>query len=155
MEGLTGGSLSETAPLKPLPVRGDSSLSPAIEPRRMPIFNCSHIPMRSLIGIESKAVCSAQSFSGRNFIATKRGPANALHSGDPAYSALPAYFDKHLKPVLEVCWPPRLRQERCDPASGLATCFEPFQRCVKGLRRGDCLCKKDGRADCSRPAIWG
>jgi hypothetical protein len=101
MEGLTGGSLSETAPLKPLPVRGDSSLSPAIEPRRMPIFNCSHIPMRSFIGIESKAVCSAQSFSGRNFIATKRGPANALHSGDPAYSALPAYFDKHLKPVLE------------------------------------------------------
>lgn len=36
-----------------------------------------------------------------DFIATKRGLAKALHSGDPAYSALPAYFDKHLNPVLE------------------------------------------------------
>jgi AcrR family transcriptional regulator len=36
-----------------------------------------------------------------DFIATKRGLAKALHSGDPAYSALPAYFDKHLRPVLE------------------------------------------------------
>jgi hypothetical protein len=36
-----------------------------------------------------------------DFIATKRGLAKALHSGDPAYSALPAYFDKHLRPVLD------------------------------------------------------
>lgn len=36
-----------------------------------------------------------------DFIATKRGLAKALHSGDPAYSALPAYFDKYLRPVLE------------------------------------------------------
>jgi AcrR family transcriptional regulator len=36
-----------------------------------------------------------------DFLATKRGLAAALHSGDPAYSALPAYFDKHLKPALE------------------------------------------------------
>jgi AcrR family transcriptional regulator len=36
-----------------------------------------------------------------DFIATKRGLAGALHSGDPAYSALPAYFDKHLKPALK------------------------------------------------------
>jgi AcrR family transcriptional regulator len=36
-----------------------------------------------------------------DFIATKRGLAKALHSGNPAYSALPAYFDKHLRPVLE------------------------------------------------------
>lgn len=36
-----------------------------------------------------------------DFIGTKRGLAAALHSGDPAYSALPAYFDKHLKPALE------------------------------------------------------
>jgi AcrR family transcriptional regulator len=36
-----------------------------------------------------------------DFIATKRGLAAALHSGDPAYSALPAYFEKRLKPALE------------------------------------------------------
>jgi AcrR family transcriptional regulator len=36
-----------------------------------------------------------------DFVATKRGLAAALHSGDPAYSALPRYFDKRLKPALE------------------------------------------------------
>jgi AcrR family transcriptional regulator len=34
------------------------------------------------------------------FIATKRGLAAALHSGDPAFDALPAYFDQHLRPAL-------------------------------------------------------
>jgi AcrR family transcriptional regulator len=36
-----------------------------------------------------------------DFIGTKRGLAAALHSGDPAYSALPGYFDKRLRPALE------------------------------------------------------
>jgi AcrR family transcriptional regulator len=35
------------------------------------------------------------------FIAAKRGLATALHSGDPAYDALPAYFDKRLRPALQ------------------------------------------------------
>lgn len=35
-----------------------------------------------------------------DFIAAKRGLATALHSGDPAYNALPAYFDKRLRPAL-------------------------------------------------------
>lgn len=35
------------------------------------------------------------------FIATKRGLAAALHSGDPAFDALPAYFQQHLGPALE------------------------------------------------------
>ena len=35
------------------------------------------------------------------FIATKRGLAAALHSGNPAYLALPVYFDKRLRPALE------------------------------------------------------
>ena len=30
----------------------------------------------------------------------KRGLATALHSGDPAYDALPAYFEKRLRPAL-------------------------------------------------------
>jgi AcrR family transcriptional regulator len=34
------------------------------------------------------------------FIATKRGLATALHSGNPAFEALPAYFDQRLRPAL-------------------------------------------------------
>lgn len=34
------------------------------------------------------------------FIATKRGLAASLHSGDPAFCALPAYFDERLAPAL-------------------------------------------------------
>jgi AcrR family transcriptional regulator len=36
-----------------------------------------------------------------DFLSTKRGLAAALHSGDPAYAALPAYFDKRLRPALQ------------------------------------------------------
>ena len=35
------------------------------------------------------------------FIATKRGLAAALHLGDPAFQALPAYFQQYLGPVLQ------------------------------------------------------
>jgi AcrR family transcriptional regulator len=35
-----------------------------------------------------------------DFIAAKRGLAAALHSGDPAFEALPAYFDARLRPAL-------------------------------------------------------
>ena len=34
------------------------------------------------------------------FVATKRGLAEALHSGDPAFGPLPAYFDQRLRPAL-------------------------------------------------------
>ncbi len=34
------------------------------------------------------------------FIATKRGLASALHSDDPAFETLPAYFDARLRPAL-------------------------------------------------------
>ena len=36
-----------------------------------------------------------------DFITTKRGLASALHSGDPAYLSLPAYFSKRLEPALQ------------------------------------------------------
>jgi AcrR family transcriptional regulator len=36
-----------------------------------------------------------------DFIAAKRGLAAALHSGDPAYEALPAYFLQRLRPALQ------------------------------------------------------
>lgn len=35
-----------------------------------------------------------------DFIGTKRGLAAALHSGDPAYKALPLYFSQRLQPAL-------------------------------------------------------
>jgi AcrR family transcriptional regulator len=35
------------------------------------------------------------------FVGTKRGLATALHSGDPAFDALPGYFMQRLDPVLE------------------------------------------------------
>jgi AcrR family transcriptional regulator len=35
------------------------------------------------------------------FVAAKRGLATALHSGDPAYEPLPAYYDSKLRPALE------------------------------------------------------
>jgi len=34
------------------------------------------------------------------WVATKRGLAKALYSGDPAYEALPAYFEQRLRPAL-------------------------------------------------------
>ncbi len=34
------------------------------------------------------------------FVTTKRGLAKALHSGDPAFDALPTYFDQRLRPAL-------------------------------------------------------
>jgi len=36
-----------------------------------------------------------------DFISAKRGLATALHSGDPAYDTLPAYFLKRLRPALQ------------------------------------------------------
>lgn len=36
------------------------------------------------------------------FIATKRGLASVLHSGDPAFAALPGHFDKRLRPALQM-----------------------------------------------------
>ena len=36
-----------------------------------------------------------------DFIATKRGLASALHSGDPAYSALPGLFNTRMLPALK------------------------------------------------------
>jgi len=35
-----------------------------------------------------------------DFIATKRGLCKALYSDDPAYKALPEYFNKRLRPAL-------------------------------------------------------
>lgn len=36
------------------------------------------------------------------FVATKHGLAAALHSGDPAFNALPVYFQEHVGPALQL-----------------------------------------------------
>lgn len=58
-----------------------------------PIFAENHPPFEAL-------ALWMQRYAG--FIATKRGLASALHSGDPAFSALPAHFDKRLRPALQM-----------------------------------------------------
>jgi AcrR family transcriptional regulator len=51
-----------------------------------------------------------------DFIGTKRGLAAALHSGDPAYSALPGYFDKRLRPALRTLLDAAVRAKVVRPA---------------------------------------
>ena len=46
------------------------------------------------------------------FIAAKRGLAKALHSGDPAFDTLPAYFEERLRPALRTLARSRGRRGR-------------------------------------------
>ena len=55
-----------------------------------PILAAAHKPGEAL-------ALWLQRYAG--FIAAKRGLAKALHSGDPAFDALPAHFDRRLRPV--------------------------------------------------------
>lgn len=50
-----------------------------------------------------------------DFIGTKQGLAAALHSGDPAYSDLPQYFDQHLRPALKGLLDEAVRAETVRP----------------------------------------
>ena len=56
-----------------------------------PVLAAQHEPVDALAGWLRR-------FAG--FIATKRGLSAALHSGDPAYDSLPAYFQQRFRPVL-------------------------------------------------------
>lgn len=55
-----------------------------------PILAAEHPPVEALANW-------LQLYAG--FVGTKRGLAKALHSGDPTYDALPAYFDQRLRPA--------------------------------------------------------
>lgn len=57
-----------------------------------PILAKAHPPFKAL-------ALWMQRYAG--FIATKRGLAAALHSGDPAYATLPEHFDQRLRPALQ------------------------------------------------------
>ncbi len=56
-----------------------------------PILAAEREPFEALAGW-------MQRYAG--FVATKRGLAQALHSGDPAFDNLPGYFDRRLRPAL-------------------------------------------------------
>ena len=56
-----------------------------------PVLAAERAPFEALAGW-------MQRYAG--FIAAKRGLAEALHSGDPAYDNLPGYFDQRLRPAL-------------------------------------------------------
>lgn len=64
-----------------------------------------------------------------DFIAAKRGLAAALHSGDPAFEALPGYFQKRLVPAL------RSLLEAAASAGEVRADVEPYDllRAVAGL----------------------
>jgi len=72
------------------------------------------------------------------FVAAKRGLSAALHSGDPAFDALPAYFDERLRPALQSLL------ESAGAAGQIRTDVEPndLLRAVAGL----CLSAQDGDA---------
>src|SRR5271170_1683909 len=56
-----------------------------------PVLAASHTPFDALASWMQRYAA---------FVATKRGLAQALHSGDPAYDNLPSYFDQRLRPAL-------------------------------------------------------
>ena len=56
-----------------------------------PALAAEHEPVEAL-------ACWMQRYA--TFIATKRGLAAALHSGDPAFDALPVYFEQRVLPAL-------------------------------------------------------
>ena len=80
-----------------------------------------------------------------DFIATKRGLATALHSGDPAFNSLPAYFDKRLQPAL------RSLLEAAVAAGEVRTDIEPYDllRAVGNL----CMSAKDDQTDYARRMV--
>jgi AcrR family transcriptional regulator len=56
-----------------------------------PILAAEHAPFEALANWMQRYAA---------FVATKRGLAKALHSGNPAFDSLPAYFDQRLRPAL-------------------------------------------------------
>lgn len=80
-----------------------------------------------------------------DFIATKRGLATALHSGDPAFDALPVYFEKRLLPAI------RTLLDAAAAAGEVRTDIEPWDvlRAVGSL----CMSAHDGEAAHARRMV--
>ncbi|HEY5225065.1 MAG TPA: helix-turn-helix domain-containing protein [Microbacteriaceae bacterium] len=74
------------------------------------------------------------------FVATKQGLAAALHSGDPAYNALPIYFEDRLGPAL------KLLLEKAEAAGAVRGEIDPIDLlgavanlCIAAPASGDSL----------------
>jgi AcrR family transcriptional regulator len=80
-----------------------------------------------------------------DFIATKRGLATALHSGDPAFTTLPAYFDQQLQPAL------RALLDAAAAAGEVRTDIDPndLLRAVGNL----CMSVREGSTDYTRRMV--
>ncbi len=80
-----------------------------------------------------------------DFIMTKRGLATALHSGDPAFATLPAYFSERLRPALAELL------DRAIAAGEVRTDVEPDDLlwAIGGL----CMSAHDHRADYARRMV--
>ena len=80
-----------------------------------------------------------------DFIATKRGLATALHSGNPAFNTLPTYFDQRLRPAL------RALLDAAARAGEVRTDIEPddLLRAVGSL----CMSAHDDRTDYARRMV--
>ena len=91
------------------------------------------------------------------FFATKRGLAGALHSGEPAYAALPEHFDTRLRPALETLLASAMNagRIRTDIAAGellgaiarlsMSEVDEPAQAQRMVALLADGLCRGDAR----------
>lgn len=80
-----------------------------------------------------------------DFIATKRGLATALHSGNPAFNNLPNYFDQRLQPAL------RALLDAAARAGEVRTDIEPddLLRAVASL----CMSAHDDQTDYTRRMV--
>jgi AcrR family transcriptional regulator len=80
-----------------------------------------------------------------DFVATKRGLAKALHSGDPAFDALPAYFDQRLRPALRTLF-------QAAAASGqIRADIEPDE--ILSAVASLCMSARDDRPDHARRMV--
>lgn len=80
-----------------------------------------------------------------DFIATKRGLATALHSGNPAFNTLPTYFDQRLRPAL------RALLDAAAASGEVRTDIEPDEllRAVGSL----CMSAHDDQTDYARRMV--
>ncbi len=80
-----------------------------------------------------------------NLIATKRGLATALHSGNPAFNMLPTYFDTRLRPALQALLDAAAR------AGEVRSDIEPDD--LLSAVRSLCMSAHDDRTDYARRMV--
>ena len=93
------------------------------------------------------------------FLTTKRGFATALHSGDPAFDALPGYFFQRLEPALGSLLDAAAAAARSVPTSAPATCCAPSPCCARPYRTREShtagAWSPSSSTDCATPPNFG